>query len=357
MRPVLYVPDEAAFKYNGVGVLSDSLSCDVTQEKNGIYTLDMEYPTAGIWAEYLLPNYIIKAQAHDSDDVQLFRIQRAITTNKGTKQVEANHISYDLIGRPVGAYTASGVASAVAGINANAVIPTGFTFTTNMTSNVQYSILTPRSAKAVLGGQEGSLIDVYGGELKYDNFNVALLDQLGSDRGVQVRYGKNLINLKQELDSEEACNGLLPFWYRDDEGLAVASSPSTTSWGYGYNDYRTVDYTEEFDNKPTAAQLKALADSRVGGMPALNQSLSVSFLSLYQLKEYALISVLEKVALGDTVTVNYYLWDKDGVEKVNINTKTRVVKTVFNTLSEQYKSLELGTLKTTVADILLKEGK
>lgn len=347
MKAVLYEPAGMDYRYNGIGVLSDEIRADVETERNGVYVADLEYPTNGIWSEYLLPNYIVKMAANDTDDLQLFRIQNVINTNKGTKRVKLNHISYDLVGRPVKPYSANGAAAAVAGIETNALIPTGFTFETDLTGGGQYSIPTPRSARAVLGGTEGSLIDVYGGELRFDNYKVSLLTRLGSDNGVSVRYGKNLTDLSQELDSSEACNGILPYWYTDNDGLVMPTTASTTNWDYGYNNYKTMDLTDQFDSKPTATQLKNLADTLI--TPGLSQTLEVSFVSLYRLKEFEVISVLEKVALGDTVAVIY--------PQLNLNVKTRVVKTTYDSLTERYKSIELGTHKTTIADIIIKEGK
>ena len=354
MKPILYAPDESSFVYNGLGVLSDTLAAPVTNEINGSYTAVLEYPVNGIFAEYLLPKYCVKLLANDTDAPQVFRINKVNNTLRGTKSVELVHISYDLLGRPINAFTAAGASAAVAAIETNALIPTGFTFSTNLTSAAQYTITTPRSARAVLGGAEGSLIDIYHGELYFDNFRVSLLDRIGSDRGVTVRYGKNLTELEQEIDGSATGNGILPFWYRESDGLVVPSSASTADWLYGFNCYKTVDVTDQFNSKPTAAQLTAYADTLVNSIITPEQSLSVSFVTLHQLKEYDTIAALERAALGDTVGVVYQVI-KDNKKKLDINIKTRAVKTVFNPLTEQYISIELGTLRTTLADYILNK--
>ena len=355
MRPVLYEPSATDYRSNGIGLLSDAIKCGVTVERNGGYTADLEYATQGAYSEYLLPGYIFKARANDTDRPQLFRINNVQTSLRGTKVIKANHISYDLIGRPVKPYTAVGAVAALAGIESNAVIPTGFTFETDLTSTAEYGITVPRSARSILGGQDGSLIDHYGGELYFDNFRVFWKQRIGADNGVAIRYGKNLVSLEQEIDNSYACNGVFPYWYKENEGIVMPSFASRRDWAYGYNHYQILDFTDLFETAPTATQLSQTAAALLPTMLAPDQSIEVSFISLHQLKEYETIAALEKVALGDTVQVIYKV-DAPGEmrHKVNINIKTRVVKTEYNVLTERYDSLELGTLQTTLADYIVK---
>ena len=354
MKPILYAPDETAFVYNGEGTLPDVVECVVTCERNGIYKLEMEYPVNGMRAELLRVGYCIKARANDRDRPQIFRIYNVSATLRGTKAVKANHISYDLTGRPVKPYTASGTSAAVAGIESHAVIATGFEFSTDLTSTAQYQIVTPRSARAVLGGADGSLLDVYGGELYFDNYKVSLLKDAGQDNNVTIRYGKNLTQLEQELDNSDAGNGIFPYWYKEDDGLVTPSGASRIDWQLGYNCYRTLDVTDQFKTKPTAAQLTAYANALVPHLATTQETLDVSFVALHQLKEYETIAMLEKVGLCDTVRILYTVYGDDGSIKLRVNTKTKVVKTVYNVLTEKYNNVELGTLKKTLADYIVK---
>ena len=132
----------------------------------------------------------------------------------------------------------------------------------------------------------------------------------------------------------------------------MPSAPSRIDWAYGFNHYSTVDMSSDFETMPTAAQLSTAAAALVPTMLAPEQTIDVSFVALHQLKEYETISALEKVALGDTVQVVYKVMTDR--KKLDININTRVVKTEFNTLTEQYNSIELGTLKTTLADYIVK---
>lgn len=354
MKPILYNPDEVNFLYNGLGPLADATECAATCERNGSYFLTLKYPATGKRAEYLRPGYCIKALANDKDRPQIFRIYGTTRRLDGTIDVKANHISYDLTGRPVKAYSAAGAAAAIAGINANSVTPTGFEFDTDLTSAAQYAIATPRSARAILGGADGSLIDTYGGELVFNNFRVSLLTSAGQDNGVVIRYGKNLTELASDADNSASGNGIYPFWYRENDGLVVPAAPSVIDWGHGYNCYKTVDLTDKFQNKPTAAQLSAMANTMLTALAATEETIEVSFVSLAKSGGYDVIASLETVGLCDTVGVIYTLYGPEGEVKMSVNVKTKVVKTVYDALGERYDSIVLGTLKKTIADYILE---
>lgn len=354
MKPILYRPDDTATTYNGIGALYDAISCIVTNGINGPYTLELEYPITGVYSNYIDANAKIKALANDQDEPQLFRIRNVRDTLKGTKIVSANHISYDLSGRPVKPYTAAGAAAALAAIETNSVIPTGFVFTTDMSSNSPFALDVPKSARAILGGSDGSLIDTYGGELYFDNFNVAWLERIGADNGVKVRYSKNLTDLTRDINTDETHNGIFPYWYKESDGVVYPSGAVTGSWAYGYDSYIPVDFTDVFENKPSAAQLTTAATAAINGYLSPSETLDVSFVSLHQAAEYEAIAALERVGLGDTVHCICQIVGDDGKIKLDIDRALRCSQYVYNTLSENYESLILGKLQTTLTDYILR---
>lgn len=347
MNPILYAADETSFTTNGIGVLSDCISCIITEERNGQYTLEMEYPSNGLWVDEIETGCIIKAKANDVDDPQLFQINDVVRTLIGINTIEAQHISYRLSGVPVLPFTAAGAAAALASIETYAVItPTGFTFETDKNSVTSYSFPYPRSARSILGGQEGSLLDQFGGEYHFDNFKVSLLTARGSNNGVTIRYGKNLTDIDQEVDGA-VYNGILPYWYSEEDGAVYPTTP-TVDGSPVVPCYEALDLTSEFEEKPTAAQLTAKAEAMVSGMGKPVETIEVSFITLHQVEEYGSLAALEHVALCDTVTVIY--------PDLRINAKMKVVKTVYNTLVEMYDEITLGTLQTTLADVISNGG-
>lgn len=346
MNPILYAADETSFTTNGIGVLSDCISCIITEERNGQYTLEMEYPSNGLWVDEIETGCIIKAKANDVDDPQLFQINDVVRTLTGINTIEAQHISYRLSGVPVLPFTAAGAAAALTSIETYAVTPTGFTFETDKNSVTSYSFPYPRSARSILGGQEGSLLDQFGGEYHFDNFKVSLLTARGSNNGVTIRYGKNLTDIGQEVDGA-VYNGILPYWYSEEDGAVYPTVP-TVEGSPVVPCYEALDLTSEFEEKPTAAQLTAKAEAMVSGMGKPIETIEVSFITLHQVEEYGSLAALEHVALCDTVTVIY--------PDLRINAKMKVVKTVYNALVEMYDEITLGTLQTTLADVISNGG-
>lgn len=343
MNPILYAADETSFTTNGIGVLSDCISCIITEERNGQYTLEMEYPSNGLWVDEIETGCIIKAKANDVDDPQLFQINDVVRTLTGINTIEAQHISYRLSGVPVLPFTAAGAAAALASIETYAVVtPTGFTFETDKNSVTSYSFPYPRSARSILGGQEGSLLDQFGGEYHFDNFKVSLLTARGSNNGVTIRYGKNLTDIDQEVDGA-VYNGILPYWYSEEDGAVYPTTP-VVDGSPAVPCYEALDLTSEFEEKPTAAQLTAKAEAMVSGIGNPIETIEVSFITLHQVEEYGSLAALEHVALCDTVTVIY--------PDLRINAKMKVVKTVYNALVEMYDEITLGTLQTTLADVI-----
>lgn len=346
MKPVLYAADETAFTSNGVGVLADCISCLVTEERNGEYELEMQYPSNGLWAEDIDVGMVIKAKANDTDAPQLFQIYDVVRSLSAAYVIKAEHISYRLSGVPLKPYSAAGVAATLAGISSHAVANVGFTFSTDFDTTANYSFATPRSVRALLGGAEGSLLDQFGGEYHFDNFRVELLKARGADQGVTIRYGKNLTELEQDVNGA-VYNGIFPYWYRENEGVVYPNSAVAASGSYPVQCYEALDVTEDFQSKPTAAQLTARAQQLVSGYGAPVESISLSFITLHQLKEYATIAALEHVSLCDTVHVIY--------DAIGVNVKTKVVKTVYNTLTELYDTIEVGAIQTSLADVITRE--
>lgn len=347
MKPVLYAADETAFTSNGVGVLADCISCLVTEERNGEYELEMQYPSNGLWSEDIDVGMVIKAKANDTDAPQLFQIYDVVRSLSAAYVIKAEHISYRLSGVPLKPYSAAGVAATLAGISSHAVANVGFTFSTDFTNTTNYSFTTPRSVRSLLGGAEGSLLDIFGGEYHFDNFRVELLKARGADNGVTIRYGKNLTELEQDVNGA-VYNGIFPYWYRENEGVVYPNSAVAASGSYPVQCYEALDLTNDFQTKPTAAQLTARAQSLVNGYGAPVESISLSFVTLHQLKEYATIAALEHVSLCDTVHVIY--------DAIGVNVKTKVVKTVYNTLTELYDAIEVGALQTTLADVITRDS-
>ena len=352
MKPILYESTRTQFNDNGIGILSDAVSCFVTEERNGRFELVLNYPVDGIHYKEIKQRSIIAAKAHADRNIQPFRVYRITKPLNGMVSIYAEHISYDLSGIAVSPFTAGSVAAALQGIKTNSVVENPFEFWTDKSTVAQMSIKTPASARAVLGGVAGSVLDTYGGEYEWDGYTVKLHNERGQNRGVSIRYGKNLVDLEQEENCAAVYTAVMPFW-ADSEGntTMLTNKIVRVSGTFDFERVLTLDLSNEFDAQPTQEELqnraqKYIADNNIG-VPKI--SLAVSFVPLEQTEEYKDKAFLEKVLLCDTVNVVF--------EKLGVSATAKVVKTVFDVLLDRYKTVELGDAQSTIADTIAKQDQ
>lgn len=348
--PILYSATETDFSNNGLGILGDCVSCEVTEEANGIFELVMQYPMGGIHYEEIADRAIIKAKADQFRDPQLFRVYAISKPMSGIVTVSAEHISYDLSGIPVAPFTAGSVSLALADLKNNAVTDCPFDFWTDKDTSGTFSVSVPSSIRSRLGGVAGSILDVYGGEYEFDNYTVKLHNNRGMNRGVSIRYGKNLTDIKQEQNCASVATGIYPYWAGDVDGNTVlvelpekiVSAPGT----YNFVKIRTVDFTESFETQPTEEELRSKAESYVEnnniGIPTV--SLTVSFAQLEQTDEYKHLKLLEQVLLFDTVNVEF--------PALGVSATAKAIKIVYDSLADRVKSITLGSTKANIADTI-----
>lgn len=347
---MLYPATENEFANNGYGVLSDAVSCIVTEERNGAYELEMQYPLTGIHYAQIKNNCIILAKPNVTDVPQPFRIYRISKPLNGIITVSAAHISYDLAGIVLSPFSASSVGEALVGIANNSSTPNPFTFWTDKSTTGNFSLLIPQSVRSIMGGSAGSLLDVYGGEYAYDRYTVRLYNQRGSDNGVTIRYGKNLTDINQEENIQNVYTGVYPYWNGAENDLVtlpekIINAPGT----YSVTRIMALDLTQDFEEKPSVDDLRTRAEKYVSdnkiGVPTV--SLTVSFVPLEQTEEYKDRAVLERVSLCDTVHVQF--------EQLGVDAQAEVIKTVYDVLGEKYQSIELGDAQTNIADTIAQQ--
>ena len=374
MIPILYTGDETRFINNGIGRLSDAVRCIVAEERNGIYELEIDYPITGVHFKDIQRGRIIAATHDDRHDLQPFVIyKRTVPDLNGIVTFFAHHISYKLNGVTVEPFTAGSVAAALQGIKQNSINTNPFEFWTDKTTTGEYTVSTPRNARAMLGGEENSILDVYGsGEYEFDRFTVKLHARRGQDSDCEIRYGKNLTSLSQDIDSSGTFNAIVPYWadsegnvmmlpekilvyqgvepklaYLTDENLIIIRDENGDPIEIPYYDVEAapMDMSDAFEERPTEEQLRQAARSRFesGEYWIPTENLTVDFVQLWQTEEYKEYAGLQRVRLCDTVSVYY---PQVGIAAV----KQKVVRTVYNALLDRYDSIELGSIQTTLGE-------
>ena len=341
MIPILYssITEGTVPSHYGVGALIDCISCQVTEERNGSYELTLTYSVNGKYASEIQPNRFIKAKPNFTDDPQIFRIYKVGKTINGQFTVFAQHISYDLSGKIITGGTAGSCTAACSLLQAKAG---NFTINTDKSVSATFTITEPSSVRSWFGGKEGSLLDVYGtGEWKYDNYTASLKLNRGSNRGVQIRYGKNLTDLSQELDMSNLVTGIYPYYIDPDGNLTVGSKVST---GLSLDVTRdiTIDFSQDVNPDsatPISTQLSNLATNYINNnvLTTITNSITLNFIQLTDLKD--------RVDLCDTVAIYF--------EALGISATAKCITTVWDVLEDRYISTTFGSPRTNITDTIV----
>lgn len=348
----LYDQNEKNFTTAGLCTLPDATSCTVTEERNGAYELEMKYPINGIGYSSITARRIIFCRPNPYEREQPFRIYKISKPINGIVTVYAQHISYDLKGIPLSPFTAGNILTALQGFTTYAVGDQPFTFTTDKTTTANFAVTVPSSARSMLGGTDGSLLDVYGGEYVFDRYIVALKAARGENHGVEIRYGKNLTDVTQEENISKVATGVYPYWksMTDDTLVMLPEKTLAAPGTYTFSHVVPLDLSTEWDEAPTEAQLRARAqkymEDNAIGVPQV--SLSVSFQPLADTVEYKDLAPLEEVRLCDTVTVIY--------PELGVSATAKVIRCVYNVLLGRYDKIDIGDARTTLADTIAGQG-
>lgn len=343
MIPRLFKSDATDFQNLGYGGLTRTISCNVIEELNGAYELNMTMLADDPFFEFVQVGNIIVALPNMTDTPQAFVIESVSKVINGEVTVYATHIAqYRTKLIPVLPFAATGVSGVASFLSSVTQEPNPFTLDTNSTSTATIRDQYPKSMRDILGGSEGSILDVIGGEYQYDNFVIHHLTRRGRDTDARVMYGRNMTEFSQDESFawNNSATGVLPYWYNEDEGVAygdIQYSPYKDL--YPYHKTVTVDFTDKFQDKPTKAELEAYALSWITskGLPAT--TLECSF-DQFDLSD-AQVNTLQ---LGDSVQVINSMY--------NVNYMSRIVATDFDVLGEVYNTITVGDLKATLSSVI-----
>ena len=397
MIPKLYESGTTDFSNNGIGFLSECISCSVTEEINGAFELSMQYPCSGDKYQRLLIGSYIKAKASATTrNPQVFRVSKISRPINGIVTYTAEHIRYALNRFPVIPFkinrTHTSPYYAMSAMIADSVIKpstAGFNFATSgFSTGGSYTIkMEPGvySVGQVLAGTDGGILDICGGEYEFDNFNVTLHKARGKDTGYTITYGKNLADIQQDI-TDDAYTCVLPYvLYTNSDNVTdvlTISHDSPTEWKYpgpngtiitSQNSMRPtfendIIKLENYDlySAPRCYYLNMtgiitgeegvppIRHMRINAQTWISEhkeelinntvNTTVNFIDLAKTEEYRNFEYLQLVGLCDTVRVK--------VPHMGLDTKVKVTKTVYDSLNERYTSIDLGTIKTTISSLV-----
>lgn len=373
MRPILYEQNERVFDTNGMGILYDTISAEVTEVRNAEFELELKYPVGGEWAQALTQNRYILVKPNDYDEPHAFRIyeiEKEADSNQITVKgvTKTDELSGNVI-KPLSikAATPSGAWEQLKRV---AVDPIEYNFISDI-QTAKDTNMDIRNVLNAIAGEEGSFIDTWGGEIKRTNNTIYLYSKRGKDHVTTIRPRKNLKNVKVKSSMAGKFTRILPYVTFTPEG---ENEPEQVIYGDiikspHYDDYFVkrivpLDLSSEFNDSsthkegeetkkkaPTQAQVTAKAQSyfasknKDADKPDL--SVEVEMIPLQDSTEWdrRIIQALEKIQLCDTVDVY--------VPKIDCDVTVKVRKIVYDVLRERIIKIEAsssGTGRASLAD-------
>lgn len=354
MKQILQLYDTTATEIDGYSLCSipDALECEVTEERNGEFILDMTYPASGLNADKLTVGRIIAAlPRYLAGGLQGFRISEIKKTIDGQMAVQANHVSYDLSQVIVMPFTASTLADALTGLTTYGKPANAFTFSADFTAAGTFTVTKPTPLRQLLVGQEGSLVDVFGGEWEFDNWHAVLHASRGETKNVQIAYAKNLTGFT-ETDSLGRYDAVVPYAVYNDtphyitDTSVVSTAPIVYANGsgsvFGFPKTLALDLSDKFtDAAPTDTALYSYATDYIArNAVGSTVNYSTDFVDLAKV-----LGQHELVNLCDTIYIT--------VLPFNVyNMVSKIISITYDALTDENTAVEVGDRKITLADTL-----
>ena len=391
MIPILYDKGEYNFTSAGLGRLSDCISCVVTEERNGVYECDFEYPVGGknydlielgriicvshdisFVSSPVIANAAISDEQYEDItdengialtasatfypeeyDAQPFDIVSMSRPIDGVVSFHCVHISYRQSYLTVTGSSIDSLDDAFTLLENSAVPTNPFSYQTDKASTGYLAAAdgVPRSVRSMLGGMEGSILDAYGGEYEWDKWNVILHGSRGVHRDFAIRYGVNMLDYNEDLDISETYMSCVPYWTDGTNTVVGSRQISTGTTLTGRGECVPLDVSSRFESQPTVAQVQAMGQTVMAETNPMipTQTIHVEFLRLQDVG-YDNLAKLFECRLCDTIDVVFPDYGVTG--------QFKIVKTVWDALRDKYESMELGDLSVTLAEALgIKKGK
>ena len=357
MKPILYNATETVFDSYGLGEI-DANKATVTRERNGNYSLYIEYPVGGSLTSLFKQDMRIKADAGVRTKNQTFYISRIVKDSSHVIKIYAKHISHltETMGIVHGTIAVGDANAALARWSESLVGGVEFRTWSDIETEgkTSWTVDKFKTAREALGGVEGSILDVWGGEYEFDNTTIRLHKQLGRKTPTVLQYGRNILSAEEDENSESSYTSIYPYASytpEADEGGRQADPVFVTlpekivdsQWVKMYADRRVqvVDFSSKFAEKetPTLDKLRKMAeryvhDNRIG-IP--KTSIKVEYVDLAKTLDYADMAFMEEVELCDIVPIFY---PKIGLT----NEDGKVVVVNYDVLNDRNESIEIGTI-------------
>ena len=362
LRPILYNATETVFDSYGLGEI-DANKATVTRERNGNYSLYIEYPVGGSLAPLFKQDMRIKADAGVRTKNQTFYISRIVKDSSHVIKIYAKHISHltETMGIVHGTTVVGDANAALARWSESLVGGVEFRTWSDIETEgkASWTVDKFKTAREALGGVEGSILDVWGGEYEFDNTTIKLHRRLGRQSPTVLEYGRNILSAEDDEDANSVYTSVYPFATYTPESQSheegkesKAQDPVTVTlsekivdsqWVGNYAERRVavVDFSSKYGDKqtPNAESLRTFAKEYMKtnriGIPKINTK--IEYVDLAKTLDYADMSQMEEVELCDILPIYY---PTIGLT----NDENKVVVVNYDVLNDRNESIELGTI-------------
>jgi len=356
MYPILYKSNETNFVHNGIGFLRDAITVYPEEELNGYSEITIEYDADGFLADEIKNGMIIKSKANDKQQPQLFRIYSHVKDHSADQIIiNGRHITNDLADNFVEKLEIRNLTlyQAMKAIQEAMAYPTRFNLSSTNTTTQSSTNIYRNNPLQMVAGTEGSILQIWGGQIERDNFDLIMHRRRGSDDGVKVLYKKNLTGLQATFDDDNVVTRIYPFKYveaTEEEPERLITVPGKYIDSPNINKYPhikilPIDASSEEGIETSQDLYNAFKDyfkneGKDKDLPSI--SMEVEFEHLWETEEYKDVAALEHVGLGDTVTV--------GHSKFGLDLNATVVKIEFDSITEKNRKVSLGNIKANFTD-------
>lgn len=340
-----------------LGRLTGCTECTVEESRNADYTLNASVVKNSECANSVVIQNYICAKPNPTDEAQFFEIYKVVEKNN-VLSIKAKHIKHNCYNNilAAGETSAQLYSPAEAYENLDALFDNNYVFSSDITNrksiNLGYTQVC--TLGDFLGGLEGSLLDLFGGEYKWNNFNVSLLKNRGQKRAYSLKWGDNISSYEKTQSSETTISHVCAYATVYDEfskqDIQIIADPyeifEQKSKTNKLQVYRVPDKLVDgiTVNSSTGDGYEFVKNTcRIAAMAYIGGDKLGEIKSNIKVDAEAVLDDMQQFNLCDTVTV---------ILSDSIAAESKIVKTTYDTLRERYKQLELGSFKTKLSDFV-----
>lgn len=347
----VYKPDNTVYDKNGDMTLIPTV-CELSSEINGAWELTMSHPIddEGRW-KYLSEEAVISAPTFQSDH-QLFRIDKCVKTDSSV-DVTAYPIFFDSADD---CFLMDVRPTQKSGQEALDIMTAGSIYSgqSDITTGGTAYFVRRNLMDAINGEDEPTFTQIWGGEILYDNHTVIINERIGSNKGLEIRYGKNMESVSSTVDMSNVVTRIVPVAYNgrtmsgntpwvDSENISKYAKIYTRE--VKFEDVKLAEDANEDDAENgiivcqdqdalDTALTQKCEDMYAAGADLPTVSIEVNMVDLQYTDQYKDFADLVSVGLGDDVACYNY--------KLGITTTARVIKLTWDCIRNRSAGMTLG---------------